>query len=150
MLKSDGVFTQLQTSTSIKMGLACQLSNDVANMTANEVKEHLGRRKSKNDDLSPREEEELLDKGAKDIEQHVAIEEERAAVKERRSVMITKVPTHEDWTPEMKGDNELSFFSANINSLAYWSRYSNKADRLRYVFDKYGIDSAGLQEVCLN
>ena len=72
------------------------MCNDVKNMTADEVKEHLGRRKSKNDDLSPKEEEELLDKGAKDIEQHVAIEEEKAAVKERRSVMTTKVPTHGD------------------------------------------------------
>ena len=43
------------------------MCNDVTNMTADEVKEHLGRRKSKNDDLSPKEEEELLDKGAKDI-----------------------------------------------------------------------------------
>ena len=72
------------------------MCDDVTNMTADEVKEHLGRRKSKNDDLSPKEEEELLDKGAKDIEQHVATEEEKAAVKERRSVMTTKVLTHGD------------------------------------------------------
>ena len=38
----------------------------------------------------------------------------------------------------------------NINSLAYWSKECNKADRLRYVFQKYGVNSAGLQEVCMN
>ena len=127
-----------------------KMCNDDQNMTAEEVKDCLGQQKSKNDEISPKEEEELLDKCAKDVEQQIAIDKEKAAVKERRSVMSTKVPTYGDWTPEVKGDKELTFFRANINSLAYWSRYSNKADRLRYIFDKYGIDLAGLQEVCVN
>ena len=66
------------------------------NMSAEEVKNILGRRKSKNDDLSPREEEELLDKCTKDVEQQMAINREKAAVEERRTVMSTKVLTYGD------------------------------------------------------
>ena len=45
------------------------MCDDDKNMTADEVKECLGKWKPKKDKFSPKEEEELLDKGAKDIEQ---------------------------------------------------------------------------------
>ena len=54
--------------------------DDEQNMSAEEVKNILGRRKSKNDDLSPKEEEELLDKCAKDVEQQMAINAEKVAM----------------------------------------------------------------------
>ena len=119
-------------------------------MSADELLATLGRRKLNSDDLSPSEVEELLSKAAKDVDEQLAIENEKEAVEKRRTVMSTKVKTHGDWLPELKGDDNVTFLSADLNSLAYWSRYSNKADRLRDIFAKYGIDSAGLQEVCVN
>ena len=71
-------------------------------MSAEEVKNILEQRKSKNDELSPREAEELLEKCAKDTEQQMAIDAERAATEERRTAMSTKVPTHGDWKPDSK------------------------------------------------
>ena len=47
-------------------------------------------------------------------------------------------------------DEDVTFMGVNINSLAYWSKENNKAACLRYVFQEYGVDSAGLQEVCVN
>ena len=49
-----------------------------------------------------------------------------------------------------KADNDIIFFSENINSLAYLSKYCNKAKRLKYMFKEYTVDSAGLQEVYVN
>ena len=53
-------------------------------MSAEEVKNILEQRKSKNDELSPREAEELLEKCAKDTEQQIAIDAERAATEDGR------------------------------------------------------------------
>ena len=115
-------------------------------MSAKELLTTLERRKLNSEDLSPSELEELLEKAAKDVGEQAAIENEKAAVAKWRSVMSTKVETHGNWLPELKGDDDLTFLSANLNSLAYWSRYSNKADRLKDIFEKYGIDSAGLHK----
>ena len=37
-----------------------------------------------------------------------------------------------------------------MNSMSYWLNNNHKAERLNYVYDQYGIDAAGLQEVCIN
>ena len=115
-------------------------------MSAKELLTTLERRKLNSDDLSPSEVEELLNKAAKDVDEQLAIDNKKAAVAKRRTVMSTKVKIHGNWLPELKGDDDLTFLSANLNSLAYWSRYSNKADRLKDIFEKYGIDSAGLHK----
>ena len=47
-------------------------------------------------------------------------------------------------------DEDVPFMGVDINSLAYWSKESNKAARLQYVFQEYGVDSAGLHKVCVN
>ena len=64
---------------------------------------------------------ELLSKTAKDVDKQLASNNEEAAVEERQTVMSTKVLTHGDWSPDLKGDNDLTFLSANLNSLVYWS-----------------------------
>ena len=61
--------------------------------------------------------------------------------------MTTDVPIHGSWKANSKDENDLIFLSVNVNSLAHWSQESNKAERLKYIFEKYSIDSAGLQEV---
>ena len=90
-------------------------------MSADELLETLGQQKLKNDNLSPREVEELLSKTAKDVEEQLAIDKEKAAVEERRAVTSTKICTHGDWKPDLKGDDYLIFLSASLNSLAHWS-----------------------------
>ena len=37
-----------------------------------------------------------------------------------------------------------------MNIMSYWMNNNHKADRLKYVYDQYGINAAGLQEVCIN
>ena len=75
---------------------------------------------------------------------------EVAKAKECRTVMNTKVSTHGTWRKNEREDEDVTFMGVNINSLAYWSKESNKAARLRYVFQEYGVDTVGLQEVCVN
>ena len=64
--------------------------------------------------------------------------------------MNTDVPIHGSWKSNSKDENDLTFFSINVNSLTHWSQESNKAERLKQIFEKYSIDAAGLQEVCMN
>ena len=40
--------------------------------------------------------------------------------------------------------------SQNVNSMSYWLRDNYKAERLKFLLKKYNIDTAGLQEVCIN
>ena len=37
-----------------------------------------------------------------------------------------------------------------MNSMSYWMNKNHKSEPLKYVYDQYGIDAAGLQEVCIN
>ena len=60
------------------------------------------------------------------------------------------MPTHGNWKPHVKEEDDATFLSVNLGSLAYWSRDSNKAERLKHVFEKYKVDTVGLQEVCVN
>ena len=34
--------------------------------------------------------------------------------------------------------------------MSFWQRDNYKADRLKFIFEKYGVHAAGLQEVCIN
>ena len=93
---------------------------------------------------------ELDEMAGKSPEEQGAERVEAAKVKERRTVMNTKVPTHGTWRKNEREDEDVTFMGVNINSLAYWSKESNKAARLKYVFHEYGVDAAGMQEVCVN
>ena len=64
--------------------------------------------------------------------------------------MNTKAPLHGTWRPGEKDDDDVTCFGANINILAYWSKKSNKVARLRHLFQEYEVDTAGLQEICVN
>ena len=68
----------------------------------------------------------------------------------RQTVATTKVLRHGDLKLEAKSDDVLRFFSHNINSMTYWKKGNYKAERLKYLFKQYDIDSIGLQEVCIN
>ena len=64
--------------------------------------------------------------------------------------MNIDVPIHGSWKANSKDENDLTFLSINVNSLTHWSQKNNKAERLKHIFEKYNIDSAALQEVCMN
>ena len=74
----------------------------------------------------------------------------KVKTKESRSVMDTDVPIHGSWKTTPKDENDLPFFSVNVNSVARWYRESNTVERLKHIFTTYSIDAAGLQEVCRN
>jgi hypothetical protein len=64
--------------------------------------------------------------------------------------MTINIPTQGNWKPHTKDKDDIMFMSVNLNSLFYWSRDCNKAERLKHIFKKYKINSAGLQEVYMN
>ena len=64
--------------------------------------------------------------------------------------MTTDVSIHGSWKVNSKDENDITFLSVNVNSLAHLSQESNKAERLKHSFKNYSIDSAGLQEVYMN
>ena len=79
------------------------MCDDDQNINAEEVKDCLGSRKSKNDKLSPKEEEELLDKCAKDVERQIAINVEKAAVEKEDRLCQQKSPRTRIGHPTQKG-----------------------------------------------
>jgi hypothetical protein len=68
----------------------------------------------------------------------------------RQTVSNTKVPVHGNLSVEKKDDEALRFLGVNINSMSFWQRDNYKADRLKFILEKYGVDAVGLQEVCIN
>jgi hypothetical protein len=106
-------------------------------MKPNELLDHLKQRRGNEEEMKKEEMDELL----KDAhEEEKAIREERDETKKRRSVMTTDVTTHGNWKPHTKDEDDITFMSVNLNSLAYWSQDCNKAERLKHIFEKYKID----------
>ena len=62
----------------------------------------------------------------------------------------TIVPIHGNWKVEAKYDEAIRLLSVNVNSMSYCLNKNHRAERLKYVYDQYGIDAVGLQEVCNN
>ena len=54
------------------------------------------------------------------------------------------------WGVNERETKDVTFMGVNINSLTYWSKERNNTAQMRHVFQKYGVDSASLQEVCMN
>ena len=106
-------------------------------MKATALLDHLKQQRGNSDKMKWEEMDELI----KDThEEEKETRKVNAETKERRPVMDSDVPVHDD----------LTFISINVNNLAHWSRGSNKVERLKHIFEKYSIDAAGLQEVCMN
>ena len=85
---------------------------------------------------------ELEEMVGKSMEEKEAEQAEVAKVKERRTRMNTKVPTHGTWRMNKRKDKDVTSMGVNINSLSYWLKQRNTAAQLRHVFQKYGVDSA--------
>ena len=76
-----------------------------------------------------------------------SIRKDKDKTKRQQLVMTTDVPTHENWKPNTKGKDGITFLSVNISSLTHWSRDSNKTERLKHVSEKYRIDLTRPQKV---
>ena len=87
-------------------------------MKATDLLDHLKQRRGNSKEMKKEEMDELL-KDAHEEEKEVR--KVKAKTKERRLVMNTAVPVHGSWKMNSKDENDLTFFSINVNSLAHWS-----------------------------
>ena len=62
----------------------------------------------------------------------------------------TKAPLHGNLRVEEKHEEAVRVLGLNINSLKFWQKENHKAERLKFIFEKYGVDTTGLQDVCIN
>ena len=116
-------------------------------MKATELLDHLKQRRGNSDKMKREEMNKLI----KDThEEEKEDNKVKAKTTERRTVMSSDDLARGSWKTNSKDENDLTFISINVNSLAHWSKESNKAERLKHIFEKYSIDAAGLQEVCMN
>ena len=128
-----------------KAGFSVSKSN--SKLSYEESMDLIGKRRNNTDDITEKELEEL---------EAIQEEEEEAKTREkdtkafRESVAQTKVPIYGNLRVQEKPDNAIRFFGHNINSMSFWLNYNYKAERLKYIFEQYGIDTMGLQEVCIN
>ena len=92
------------------------------------------------------------------VQIHTTEQDERAAAEQLdkaetayvRTVSSTKVPIYGKLRIDEKDSESIRFMSQNVNSMSYWLRDNYKAERLKFLLKKYNIDTAGLQEVCIN
>ena len=128
-----------------KVGYLVSKSNN--KLSYEESMAFIGQRQNKLEDITERELEDLE-----------AYQEEGCAARSQdsdtkgfcESVQETKVPVYGTLSLPEKPDNALRFFGHNINSMSFWLKHNYKAERLKYLFEQYGIDTMGLQEVCIN
>ena len=92
------------------------------------------------------------------VQIHTTERDERAAAEQLdkaetayvRTVSSTKVPIYGKLRIDEKDSEAIRLMSQNVNSMSYWLRDNYKAERLKFLLKKYNIDTAGLQEVCIN
>jgi len=100
-------------------------------------------------------ESEITSKELKEIENAAKDNQKAARAKKskekfRQTIANTKVPVHENLRVETKDDKAIRVLGVNINIMSFWLKYNYKAKRLKFIFEKYGVDIAGLQEVYIN
>ena len=114
-------------------------------LTPEEAADLMAKRANPEADITEQELEELLSQPNSSLPTETQTDQP-----EPRTVQKTKVPIYGTLRVDKKLPTAIRFFSANINGLRYWHTNNYKANRLKHVFQQYGVDSCGLQEVCLN
>ena len=61
-----------------------------------------------------------------------------------------KVPLYGNLRVELKNEDAIRVLGININSMSFWPKDNYKAEWLKFTFEKYGVNIAGLQDVCIN
>ena len=83
-------------------------------------------------------------------EEFVRSQQVAAEEKYRKAIDKVKVPIYDTLRVDKKHEDVGRFFSTNVNELPFWQRSNYKQECLKYIFDKYKIDTMGLQKVCVN
>ena len=91
--------------------------------------------------------EEIENKG-KDKKMRAKLEKQQAAYKQMVTNM--KVPLWKKLRIEKKDEESIRVLGLNIDSLSFWQKVNHKAERLKLIFERYGVNTAGLQDVCIN
>ena len=104
----------------------------------------MDRRCNKDQELTETELSDIIDENKADTEAS------KQPLNPPVSVKATKVPIHGTLRVDRKDAEAIRFFSGNINGISFWLSKNYKAERLKFVFKQYGVDSCGLQKVCLN
>ena len=76
------------------------------------------------------------------------VEENQTAI--RQTIINTKVPLHGNLRVEVEYEEVVRVLGVDVNSMSFWLKDNYKAKLLKYILEKYGVDIAGLQEVCIN
>ena len=88
-------------------------------MKANELLDHLKQQRGNSNEMKREE----MDEVTKDThEEEKETKKVKAKTTERRTVMNSDDPIHGSWKTNSKDENDLTFISINVNSLAHWSR----------------------------
>ena len=109
--------------------------------------EIMARRRNPESEITNKELEEM-ENAAEDNQK--AARKYKEAEKIRQTLSNTRVPVHGNLRVEEKDNEALRFLGVNINSMSFWQRDNYKTDRPKFIVEKYGVDEAGLQEVCIN
>ena len=87
-------------------------------MKAYDLLDHLKQQRGNSKETKKEEMDNLL----KDAhEEENKVRKVKAKTKKRRSVMNTDVPIHGSWKTNSKDENDFTFLSINVTSLAHWS-----------------------------
>ena len=65
-------------------------------------------------------------------------------------VTNTQIPIHGTLRVDKKDNEAIKVLGLNKNSMLFWLKDNYKAERLKFIFEKYDINTTGLQEVCIN
>ena len=57
---------------------------------------------------------------------------------------------HGNLRVEEKDEEAIRVLDLNINTLSFWKKDNYKAEWLKFILKIYGVDTAGLEEVCIN
>ena len=117
------------------------------NLSYEDTVDIMNRRKKGTEEISAKDLEDLMANKEEDVQKEAENGEDQ---KHRASVAATKVPIYGTLRLDVKPDDAIRFFSGNVNGLSFWLSRNYKAERLKYVFEQHGIDTMGLQEVCIN
>ena len=100
-------------------------------------------------------ESEITNKEPKEIEnatkdQQKAAQVEKNQTEVRQTVTKMKVSLYGNLRVEVKDEEAIIVLGVDINIMSFWMKDNNKAEWLKFIFEKYVVNIVGLQEVCIN
>ena len=107
----------------------------------------MNKRRSRQTEITNNELEEIEEESV-NLRRNTDLEKEQAVYKQ--TVIDTNIPLHGNLRVEEKDEEAVRVLGSNINSLSFCQKENYKAERLKFILEKYGVDTMGLQEVYIN